>query len=240
MRVASTIMQNSFGKYLELAIQDQEVIITRNGKDVVKLVPCGKGSFVAESGAAYIPTEKPGVSYEEFLKLVKDSDIRYELIDGEVFVMESPVYQHQVARDEIFGHFYNWFKGKSCRPVTSPFDVTLFKTSLNINVVQPDILVMCDKENVDEKGKYKGVPVLLVEVLSASNRRHDMLRKLDLYLNTGIREYWIADPQRKEVHVHCFESSEIADYYVYVKNDVVRSKVFEGLEIPLEEIFPDM
>ncbi len=243
MRVSSDEMQNDIGKYIDMAVANEEVIITRDGKDAAKLVSCCEqcqGGIVSEVAAAYLPGGKPRVSYEEFLELTKDTDIRYELIDGEVFILDSPSYFHQVARDEIFVRFYNWFKGKSCRPVTSPFDVTLYMTADNINVVQPDILVICDTENINKAGRYKGVPVLVVEVLSESNRMHDILRKMNLYFHTGVREYWIVDPKKKEVHVHVFESGDIEDDSAYLGESVVESKAFKGLQIPLKEIFPEV
>jgi Uma2 family endonuclease len=57
--------------------------------------------------------------------------------------------------------------GKKCKPVTAPFDVTLFKDD-NKNIVQPDIAVVCDPEKVDDHGRYYGTPSLVVEVLSES------------------------------------------------------------------------
>ncbi len=237
MRVSSTEVQNNFGKYLNIAM-DEEVIVTRNGKDIVKMVLCHGGSIVTEKAEEYLPGGgKRKVTYEEFLELTENSELRYELIDGEVFLLASPTYNHQTAILEIIGHFYNWFKGKSCRPLTSPFDVTLVKANDNINVVQPDIIVICDTDKVDEKGKYKGIPTLAVEVFSESTRRNDMLKKLDLYMQTGVREYWMVDPVKKEIYVHTFEQQDIGDYRVYTQDSAVRSSVFEGLEIPLREIF---
>lgn len=236
MRVPSTEVQNNFGKYLTIAM-NEEVIVTRNGKDIVKMVLCCGESTVAEQAEEYLAGGKRRVTYEEFLELTENSELRYELIDGEVFLLASPTYNHQTAILEIIVHFYNWFKGKSCRPLTSPFDVTLVKANDNINVVQPDIIVICDTDKVDEKGKYKGIPTLAVEVLSESSRRHDMLRKLDLYMQTGVREYWMVDPVKKEIYVYTFKAQDIGDYRVYTQDSAVKSSVFEGLEIPLREIF---
>ena len=69
------------------------------------------------------------------------------------------------------------YKGKKCEPLTAPFDVTLLKDN-NKNVVQPDILVICDTENIDEKGRYWGIPSLILEVLSETTRHKDMLKNL--------------------------------------------------------------
>jgi len=199
MKVPSTEVQNNFGKYLKIAAELEDVIITRNGYEVAKIVPCEERAVVAEEAASYIFNNRWKISYEEFLKMVENSDLRYEYIDGEVYLLSSPVYKHQVVVDEILVIFHIWFKGKKCRPLTSPFDVTLIKSKDNINVVQPDIIVICDTDKIDASGKYQGVPTLAVEVLSRSTRSKDMLKKLDLYMQTGIKEYWVVDPDKKEV-----------------------------------------
>ncbi len=237
MKVPSTEVQNNFGKYLKIASELEDVIVTRKGFDVAKIVPCEERSIIAEEAANYIYNERWKLSYEEFLKMVENSDLRYEYIDGEVYLLASPAYNHQVSVSELFGIFYNWFKGKKCRPLTSPFDVTLTKNKDNINVVQPDIIVICDPDKVDASGKYKGVPTLAVEVLSRSTRSKDMLKKLDLFMQTDVKEYWIVDPDKKEVHVYCFEKHDIADHDTYMGDMTVKSKVFPGLEVSLTEIF---
>jgi prevent-host-death family protein len=237
MKVSSTEVQNNFGKYLKIAVELEDVIVTRNGREVAKIVPCGQRSVFAEEAANYIFNDRWKLSYEEFLKMVENSDLRYEYIDGEVYLLTSPVYNHQVAVDEIFVIFHNWFKGKKCRPLTSPFDVTLIKSKDNINVVQPDIIVICDTDKIDESGKYKGVPTLVVEVLSRSTRSKDMLKKLDLYMQTDVKEYWMVDPDKKEVSVYSFEKQDIADRETYIGDMVVKSKVFKGLEVKLADIF---
>jgi len=237
MRVASTEVQNNFGKYLNFAAASEEIIITRNGKDIAKIVACSADDCVNEECGIYEDSDKPKVTYEEFLELTENSDLRYELIDGEVFMLASPSYAHQTAIAEILVRFHNWFKGKKCRPLTSPFDVTLIKGEDNKNVVQPDIIVICDTETIDAKGRYRGIPTLVVEVLSPSSKKHDMLRKLDLYMKTGISEFWLVDTQKKAIYVYSFEDKTILDYTTFLNDDSVKSSVFEGLEISLKEVF---
>ncbi len=237
MRVASTEVQNNFGKYLNFAAAQEEIIITRNGKDIAKIVACNEVDYVSEECCFYGDDDKPRISYEEFLQLTENSDLRYEYIDGQVFLLASPSYSHQTVIAEIFANFHQWFKGKNCRPLTSPFDVTLIKGENNKNVVQPDIIVICDTETVDAKGKYKGIPSLVVEVLSPSSKKHDMIRKLDLYMKTGIREFWLVDTDKKTIFTYLFEDKNIIDNNAFVNNGIVKSSVFEGLEMPLEEVF---
>ena len=60
-------------------------------------------------------------------------------------------------------------------------------------------LIICDKSKQDRKG-YHGAPDFVVEVLSESTRRYDKTKKLDLYVESGVKEYWIIDPEKRRVH----------------------------------------
>ena len=75
--------------------------------------------------------------------------------------------------------------------------------------------------------------------MSPSSKRHDMLRKLDLYTNAGVKEYWLADPDKKAIYVYTFDDEGIKDYRAYISNTVVKSDVLNGLELKLEEIYTD-
>jgi len=158
MRVPSTKVQNNFGKYLKYAQAEEEIIITKKGKDAAKLITCGK---VKEDAALYVP-KGSCATYEEFIELVEASEQYFELIDGVIHNMSAPSYSHQQAARAIFGTFYNWFKDKKCEPVSAPFEVTLTKDENNVCVVQPDIIVICDNEKIDKNDKYKGVLSLVV------------------------------------------------------------------------------
>ncbi len=236
MKVPSTKIQNNFGKYLKIASELEDVIISRNGKEIARIVSCSDKNHVDEEAVNYFFNDQGKISHEEFLKLTNNTEARYEYIDGQVYLMASPTYGHQIVVDEIYVKFHHWFKGKGCRALTSPFDVKLLKNENEINVVQPDIIVICDTDMVNEKGVYTGVPRLVVEVLSHSTRKRDMLKKLDLYMQSGIKEYWMVDPLKKAVHVYMFAKNDMKDYEIYMGDRVVKSGVFIGLEVKLEEI----
>lgn len=238
MRVPSTKIQNNFGKYLKYVEAGEEIIVTKSGKDAAQIVLCHDADYVKEEQSAYRPSDGR-VTYEEFLELTKESEQRFELIDGIIYNLASSSYKHQRVVGELYGAFYNWFKGKKCVPLTSPFEVTFFKEENNICVVQPDIVIICDKDNLDEKGNYKGTPTLVVEVLSPSTRSKDMLKKLELYKQCGVNEYWIVDPINEYMLVYALEDNDIVNSKTYSKSahQVVRSEVFEELEADLQDVF---
>ncbi|HOL16897.1 MAG TPA: type II toxin-antitoxin system prevent-host-death family antitoxin [Bacillota bacterium] len=239
MRVNSTDLQNAFGKYLAL-VEKEEIVVVKNGKNVAKLIPYTEPDYIAVLEGS--PTYKKRVTYEEYLELVNTSEQRYELINGEIYLLSSPGFRHQVIVNEIAGHFYNFFRGKSCRSLTAPLDVRLFgyaaKFEEDPNVVQPDIVVICDEEKVSADNKYLGVPTLVVEVLSSSTKSKDMIVKLNLYLKSGIKEYWIVDPEAGAIMRYSFTAErEIKELNYFKEGETIGSTVFEGLAIPLREIF---
>lgn len=240
MRVNATDLQNAFGKYLSLS-EKEDIIIVKNGKSVAKLIRYTDPNhfLLHEEAKNYQSTRK--ISYEEYKKLVDSSDQRYELINGEIYLLASPSFKHQIAVKEIAGHFYNYFKGRPCQALTAPLDVRLFgfatKFEENPNVVQPDVVVICDEDKVNED-KYEGIPTLIVEVLSPSTKSKDMAIKLNLYMKSGVLEYWIADLENKSILQYSFSHErDIESLITLGEEDTIKSTVFEGLEVPLRDIF---
>lgn len=239
MRVPSTQVQNNFGKYLKYVEANEEIIVTRKGKDIAKIVLADPYPDGVREGAAEYQTSGGWVTYEEFLELTEASEQRFELIDGVLYNLASPSYKHQHIIAQLLFSFLNWFKGKPCTALTSPFDITLHKAENNICVVQPDVIVICDTDNRDKKDRYKGVPVLVVEVLSPSTRSKDLIKKLDLYKQCGVKEYWIIDPMNDQIIVYQLEDNDILNHkaYVSLKDREVHSFCFEGLTVVLDDLF---
>jgi len=244
MKINSTELQNKFGKYLMLAAKE-DIIITRNGMEIARLsaIKDASSDRGAVSGTIRERAEDLSyggrrASYEEFLELTKDTEKRYEYIDGEIFPQASPKTAHQVALAKLFGLFYNWFQGKNCTPLVAPYDITLKRTPENINVVQPDIMVICDlEEKLDKNDYYKGVPALVVEILSEDTRSKDLIKKLDLYMSCDVREYWIVNPLNKEITVYLFADKDISASITYRKPETAQSYIFNGLSVQLDRIF---
>ena len=238
MIVKSTEIKNNFGKYTKL-LEKEDIIVTKNGTPVAKITRhegWDESDKVCEKADCYgYGGEK--MSYEEFMEMYENTDQRYEYIDGEAYLLASPKITHQRVLGNLYSVFRSWFKEKKCMPYLSPFDVTLKKDENNINIVQPDLLVVCDPENKSGKDKYTGIPSLVVEILSTSSTRMDLIKKMNLYMQTGVREYWIVNYLNKEVTVYKFSDNDVADMRTYVKNDVVKSFIFDGLVADMKEIF---
>lgn len=128
-------------------------------------------------------------------------EVRVELIDGELFIMEAPEFDHQ---DILMGlsfqiELYIQRKKGKCRVVPAPFGVYIKKDIHNY--VMPDISLICDEGKLERKG-CKGAPDLVIEIVSPSSRKMDYIRKLALYQESGVREYWIVDPKSAQVTIY--------------------------------------
>lgn len=196
------------------------------------------GSLITKENTAAYEFDRRKVTYEEFLEITANSEERYEYIDGEIYLLASPKTIHQRILLEMAGVFYNWFKGKKCTPIFAPYDIKLNRSEFNKNVIQPDLMVICDlEEKLDENDYYTGVPALMVEITSVSTKSKDYVKKLDLYMSCGVEEYWIVDTEAKVTHVFCFKDRNIHLNKTYSFNDEIKSFYFDGLTVSLMEFF---
>jgi len=177
------------------------------------------------------------VDFEEFLQMDKENEHRLEYFDGEVVYLESPSVKHQQVLLNIAAEFRNYFRGKSCEIFISPLDVWLKNEEKTAKVkVQPDLIVITDKSGLKENA-YEGVPALVIEIISTSNQTHDSIRKYSIYMEFGINEYWMVNPELKTVEVYVLEEDEYKQAAIYKGSDCAASQIFDGLDIRLEEVF---
>jgi prevent-host-death family protein len=245
MIVTATELKNNLGKYLRKC-EKEDILITSNGRQIAVLRsieeeahswgPIIDDGVVSEQAQAFECA--PGkVTYEEFLKITEGNERRYEYIDGEVYLLAAPKVSHQRILGELYMLFYNWFKGKKCVVALAPFDITLKKGPEEINVVEPDISVICDlEENLNAKDYYMGVPVLVLEIISECTRTKDSIKKFNLYMASGVKEYWIVNPFEKEISVYLFSDSNITESKTFKGDNLASSFIFKGFNISLKDI----
>jgi|SRR5690554_902565 len=240
--ITATELKQNLGKYLEYVEQQNDVVITKNGKKIARLTP-----YITDIEQYYLVRERAldyqyggkKVSYEEFMEIYEESTLRMEFINGEIYLLSSPTIGHQEILGRLYLIFSEFFKNKKCRVFLAPFDVHFKKQEIKEpDVMQPDLLVACDLENnVTENGRYMGTPSLVVEILSKSTRTKDMIDKLNTYRLSGVREYWIVDGKQENIMVYNFVECEIDKYKTYEKGAVAVSLVFPGLSTNIEDLF---
>ena len=165
-------------------------------------------------------------------------DARYELIDGEAYMMAGAGTAHQRASGDLHRQFSSFLYGKSCEVFHAPFDVRLNAAGdKDETVVQPDLLVVCDKTKIDAKG-CNGAPDMVIEILSSSTASHDTVVKFNKYLQAGVREYWIVNPEIKAVSVHVLENGRYVTS-AYNETDTVPVHILDGCQINMRDVFAE-
>jgi Uma2 family endonuclease len=161
-------------------------------------------------------------------------DERWEIIDGVAYDMSpAPSTRHQAVTGKIFSRLERQLSGKRCTPFIAPTDVRLSET----DVVQPDILVVCDPAKITAS-HIEGAPDLAVEVLSPSTSPKDLREKKRLYQRAGVREYLVVDPL--ELYVQRFSlaaENRYGEPDIFGPREVLSVTVLEGVDIALWEIF---
>ena len=149
----------------------------------------------------------------EDLEFIPD-DKRMELIDGVLYDMAAPYWDHQrIIRDVGFQIYSCIVKNhKDCEVLFAPFDVQVDLSKFTM--VQPDLIILCGHKD-DHHRFFKGAPDFVMEVLSKSTRKKDMTVKLTKYWNSGVREYWIADQKDRKVIVYDFEHDDLDHAYTF-------------------------
>jgi Uma2 family endonuclease len=149
--------------------------------------------------------------------------------------MSSPTTLHQALVSELLVRLNGIFRGSPCRALVSPLDVKLSEQ----DVVQPDLLVVCNPQQL-RTHCIEGPPALVVEVLSPSTLRHDRVRKLNLYSQVGVDEYWLVTPYPFLFEVLHNVDGVFLHAGSYTEADVLRSRRFSELQLPLLELYESL
>lgn len=240
--ISATELKSNLGKYLDLASDNNKVVITKNGRKIIQLTP-----YVSEVEGGYTIKEKSldyqyggrKVSYEEFMEIYENSEARMEFINGEIILLSSPSTFHQDISGNLHMIFRNFLKDKPCKVFYAPFDVHFHKQNIEEpDVMQPDLLIACDlQDNVTEKGRYMGTPSLVVEILSPSTRSRDMVDKLNTYMLSGVKEFWVVDYENQSIMAYGFKDFKIDAFIIRKKGELLKSYCFGELEVSVNEIF---
>ncbi len=179
---------------------------------------------ISEAAVAYASDRQEGeYTLEDYYRLPDER--RVELIDGVFYDMSAPTSIHQLIGGSVYSTFFNYIsrKGGKCLPFIAPIDVQL--DCDDRTMVQPDVLILCDRDKLNRRNIY-GAPDFILEVLSPSTRRKDMMLKLAKYSRAGVREYWIVDPERKNVLVYDLEHGK--EVTIYGFTDQIPVAIFDG------------
>ena len=162
-------------------------------------------------------------------------NVRAELIDGQIYYMSAPSRIHQEILMFLSKTIANYIDSKKgpCKVYPAPFAVKLFVDD-NRTVVEPDISVICDPNKLTDRG-CTGAPDWIVEIVSPSNSSHDYIRKLNLYADAGVWEYWIVNPMNQSVYVYFLEDDKFRTT-AYTLQDKINVNIYDDLWIDFTEL----
>ena len=190
------------------------------------------------------PAARLDVRYTYADYLTWPANERWELISGTPYAMSpAPSRKHQAITLELSRIIANHIKaqGGPCKVYAAPFDVRLPQANQAVNeidtVVQPDIVIICDATKLDDKGCL-GTPDLVVEIVSPATVRKDMIEKLNLYEQHGVKEYWLVFPKEQLVSVYQLDDNKAyGKPEVYTTETPAPIEILTGLVVNLAEVF---
>lgn len=170
-------------------------------------------------------------------RMREEGDERYELIDGEVFLVPSPDLDHQGIIVRLARHFFAQVEERGLgRVFVAPMD-TRFSEMRDI---QPDLIVVLEGDSATlVRRRIDGVPTLVGEIVSPSSRVHDRQRKRALYADAGVPEYLLFEPLSRSVT--SLSEPSAGDYRteaIFNEGELFRPTTIPGIEVAVADLFP--
>jgi Uma2 family endonuclease len=179
-------------------------------------------------------TQSRALTYDDLQRLRETRDEQLELIDGELFVTPSPTRLHQLVSRRLseillrvviapgIGDFYY-----------APYDVRF----ADDNIVQPDLLVVLREHSARfTENAVNGAPDLMVEIVSPTTGRRDLVIKRDLYARYGVPEYWLVVPEARPITVYA-DPHQGRYRNERTFSDLAKSVIVPGLSVDLAKLF---
>jgi Uma2 family endonuclease len=166
---------------------------------------------------------------------------RWELIGGVAYNMSpAPRVRHQCLAGRLYVEICVFLEDKPCQAFIAPVDVFLPEgvEDSTETVVQPDVLVVCDPQKIGDEGIH-GAPDFVIEVLSPSTAYKDFSEKKDLYERSGVREYWIVNPDTGSVFRYAMTDGRYGPATELLNGQGVQSSVLPGFVYTMKDQKPE-
>jgi Uma2 family endonuclease len=178
-------------------------------------------------------TLKEKQTYDDYLKTPMGG--KYQLIDGEIIEMTSPTPSHQdtvLTLGMLLKKFAN--ENKLGKVFIAPLDIYLGENE----TYQPDVFFISkERESIIGEKKIEGAPDLVIEVLSESTAYYDLKKKKAVYEKSGVSEYWIVDPEEKNIEIYENSTSGFQKIALVESSKTYTSKKLTGFILKSEEVF---
>lgn len=175
------------------------------------------------------------VTFDDLAQMPEDGR-RYELYDGEVFVVPSPLPRHQIVGQRLWRILDDYAKLTNGLAILSPIDIVFSQ----YDVVQPDIVFLTPESlrEISIDSPIRRSPDLAVEVLSPSTASNDRGRKMRMFQRYGVPEYWIVDPVGETIEIYKLTESAYELEGTFAAGEEMQSSVLPNLVFDPASVFP--
>ncbi len=174
------------------------------------------------------------ITYQDYL-LIQNTDKRYELFDGRLYMVPAPIPYHQrivLKTTKLLSAFVE--KHNLGEVFVAPCDVVLTE----VDLVQPDIFFISkERSHIITEKNISGPPDLVVEIISKNIEYRDRLLKKKLYAQHKVKEYWIVDPKEKTVEILVLKGKVYKTKGIYSEKESFESDLLNGLKMDGKLIF---
>jgi len=180
------------------------------------------------------PKAKRTWTYDEFAAESPETNLPTELWDGEIIMSAAPRPRHQRIAARTWRLLDEFVATRKLgEAFISPIDVVFSGRK----AVQPDVVYVSDaRKSMVEENCIRGVPDLLVEVISEGTWRRDRVDKKALYEQFGVAEYWIIDPDSRLIEVFALAKGTYQLHARGVGAEKVGSKLLAGLKVSFDQL----
>ena len=190
-------------------------------------------TVLLEGKKVRIPTPKL-LTYADYARLTPPDSGNYELHNGKIIFMPTPTGYNQQISMRLSIKMGSYILQKQLgQLLAAPMD-TIFSEH---DTLQPDLLFVTQERTHIIKKQVEGVPDLIIEIVSPGNSKKEMSYKKYVYETSGVREYWLIHPEKQTVTQYENIENELLRLNVLNIDDLLQSKIVEGFEIKVREIF---
>lgn len=176
------------------------------------------------------------MTFEEFVALGAEG--RYELVAGRREELVSPGLKHGgtiIRLGRMLDAFLEEYDPEGFWG--NEFDIpTLPYFGRRPDVAYYSAAAAAASLDIDAE-RIRGVPTLVVEVVSPDDEKRDLVTKRHEYARVGIKQYWILHPKRRTATILVLQDGEYAVERDFSGDETLTASLFPGLEIPLRRIF---
>lgn len=162
-----------------------------------------------------------------------EEDKRFELLDGDVYMVPGPNYGHQKTQVNLQVLLYPLVRRLKGELLPAPFDVVLSE----VDYVQPDLVYIGPRSKVLTSRGVHGTPDLVIEILSPTHQYRDLNLKRRRYQVNRVPEVWYVNPRLGEVEVLQLKGKGYRSAGIFSGRQRIVSPLLGKLPFATQQIF---